>query len=552
MSRMINEIEDGELPCDQNGPQLNDECNGGSASGVILKKGPWTSAEDAILVDYVKKHGEGNWNAVQKHSGLSRCGKSCRLRWANHLRPNLKKGAFTPEEERLIAELHAKMGNKWARMAAHLPGRTDNEIKNYWNTRIKRRQRAGLPLYPPEVCLQESKESQQGRSTAGKIGDSGHNDFLQENSYQKHDTLFGSLNANQGGFPYLPEIPDISADNILLKGLGSSQHCNFMPSTLPYLKRFHDSTMPFLSSSDVARNGFYPLHHIQDYTYDKIVQSIGYHSPLDPGPSSQNSLCYSHSLSNGNSSTSKPTFEALKLELPSLQYPETDLGSWGASPPPSLLEPADVFTGTPLPTSLLESDSSSPYNSGLLEALLHQSKNLSRSKNHCSDKSSNSSTATPGERADSSTLYVYETECEDYADCVSPFGATSILNECLAVSANGNSFDELQPQTLNEKALKSESAYQALTPNSEDQDMSMLNIPQPDALLASDWYEQAPALINNHADTNDSIATLISGDDVATDYNYISAEISSPSQVWGLDSCTWNNMPGVCQMSDLP
>lgn len=91
-----------------------------SEGGVHLKKGPWTSAEDAILVDYVNKHGEGNWNAVQKHSGLSRCGKSCRLRWANHLRPDLKKGAFTPEEEQHIIELHAKLGNKWARMAAEV------------------------------------------------------------------------------------------------------------------------------------------------------------------------------------------------------------------------------------------------------------------------------------------------------------------------------------------------------------------------------------------------------------------------------------------------
>ncbi|CAI0474022.1 unnamed protein product [Linum tenue] len=71
-------------------------------------------------MEYVKKHGEGNWNAVQKHSGLSRCGKSCRLRWANHLRPNLKKGAFTQEEEQIIIELHSKMGNKWARVAAHV------------------------------------------------------------------------------------------------------------------------------------------------------------------------------------------------------------------------------------------------------------------------------------------------------------------------------------------------------------------------------------------------------------------------------------------------
>lgn len=91
--------------------------NGG---GQVLKKGPWTTTEDAILMEYVKKHGEGNWNAVQRNSGLMRCGKSCRLRWANHLRPHLKKGAFSLEEERLIVELHAKLGNKWARMAAQV------------------------------------------------------------------------------------------------------------------------------------------------------------------------------------------------------------------------------------------------------------------------------------------------------------------------------------------------------------------------------------------------------------------------------------------------
>ncbi|KAF7831297.1 transcription factor MYB97-like [Senna tora] len=120
---------------------------GGATEEVALKKGSWTAAEDAVLIEYVTKHGEGNWNAVQRNTGLARCGKSCRLRWANHLRPNLKKGAFSPEEEKLILELHAQYGNKWARMAALLPGRTDNEIKNYWNTRVKRRQRQGLPLY---------------------------------------------------------------------------------------------------------------------------------------------------------------------------------------------------------------------------------------------------------------------------------------------------------------------------------------------------------------------------------------------------------------------
>ncbi|KAI4366161.1 hypothetical protein MLD38_022075 [Melastoma candidum] len=128
--------------------------NNNSGSGVALKKGPWTAAEDAVLMEYVKINGEGNWNAVQKNTGLARCGKSCRLRWTNHLRPNLKKGSFTPEEERQIIELHSQLGNKWARMAAQLPGRTDNEIKNYWNTRIKRRIRQGLPLYPHDIVQQ--------------------------------------------------------------------------------------------------------------------------------------------------------------------------------------------------------------------------------------------------------------------------------------------------------------------------------------------------------------------------------------------------------------
>ena len=94
--------------------------NDGEEGGLTLKKGPWTAAEDAVLAEYVRTHGEGNWNAVQKNTGLARCGKSCRLRWANHLRPNLKKGAFSPEEERIIVELHAKMGNKWARMATQV------------------------------------------------------------------------------------------------------------------------------------------------------------------------------------------------------------------------------------------------------------------------------------------------------------------------------------------------------------------------------------------------------------------------------------------------
>lgn len=116
-----------------------------------LKKGPWTAEEDALLLAYVSQHGNGNWNTVQKYSGVARCGKSCRLRWTNHLRPNLKKCPLTPQEERLIIEQHALLGNRWSRISAMLHGRTDNEVKNFWNTRMKRLLRAGQPLYPPDI-----------------------------------------------------------------------------------------------------------------------------------------------------------------------------------------------------------------------------------------------------------------------------------------------------------------------------------------------------------------------------------------------------------------
>ncbi|KAK4567232.1 hypothetical protein RGQ29_003160 [Quercus rubra] len=102
-------------------------------------KGAWTKEEDERLINYIKLHGEGCWRSLPKAAGLLRCGKSCRLRWINYLRPDLKRGNFTEEEDELIINLHSLLGNKWSLIAARLPGRTDNEIKNYWNTHIKRK-----------------------------------------------------------------------------------------------------------------------------------------------------------------------------------------------------------------------------------------------------------------------------------------------------------------------------------------------------------------------------------------------------------------------------
>ncbi|GLT29785.1 hypothetical protein SLA2020_046300 [Shorea laevis] len=104
-----------------------------------LKKGPWTPEEDMKLINYIQIHGAGNWCNLPKNAGLQRCGKSCRLRWTNYLRPDIKRGRFSFEEEETIIKLHSVLGNKWSAIAARLPGRTDNEIKNYWNTHIRKR-----------------------------------------------------------------------------------------------------------------------------------------------------------------------------------------------------------------------------------------------------------------------------------------------------------------------------------------------------------------------------------------------------------------------------
>ncbi|XP_077239966.1 transcription factor MYB1-like [Tasmannia lanceolata] len=106
-----------------------------------LNRGGWTAIEDKVLIEYVKLHGEGRWRDLPKKAGLKRCGKSCRLRWLNYLRPDIKRGNISDDEEELIIRLHRLLGNRWSLIAGRLPGRTDNEIKNYWNTTLSKKVR---------------------------------------------------------------------------------------------------------------------------------------------------------------------------------------------------------------------------------------------------------------------------------------------------------------------------------------------------------------------------------------------------------------------------
>ncbi|KAJ4914111.1 myb domain protein 87 [Raphanus sativus] len=137
---------------------------------TVVKKGPWSPEEDAMLKFYIEKHGTGNnWIQLPHKIGIKRCGKSCRLRWLNYLRPNLKHGGFTNEEDYIICSLYITIGSRWSIIASQLPGRTDNDIKNYWNTRLKKKliSKQGKAIHQ-QLSLRLEPETISKRSSFGQ------------------------------------------------------------------------------------------------------------------------------------------------------------------------------------------------------------------------------------------------------------------------------------------------------------------------------------------------------------------------------------------------
>ncbi|XP_039012894.1 transcription factor GAMYB-like [Hibiscus syriacus] len=389
-----------------------------------LKKGPWMIAEDVILVDYVKKHDEGNWNAVQKHSGLSRWGKSCRLHWANHLRLDLKRGMFSPDEERHIVELHAKLGNKWARMAAELPGRTDNEIKNFWNTRIKRLQRAGLPIYPPDVYLQVNTSQEEGHNVASTPNqDSLGSNLLHSDDFEIPHVEFENLEVNQRYLSYSPELL-----NIPPKTIGPSHGCGHMlPMACPP-KHLQESVGNYISMPNQLTDFACEENHGEPYKSS---------SPYDSDFSTNDQSSFgvppgTDALLSSNFSPSEPLSGPMNMERPSYQYSDYRQDSWvnPSVPLPSVASVDSLIQSPPMKRA--KSDIFTPQNSGLLEAILYESQKLKSSK----DDSCQQSSASMLDDVTDSPLKDSRFEFEAHCDSSSPsaHSAASTLSEHTPVS----------------------------------------------------------------------------------------------------------------------
>ncbi|KAF7139865.1 hypothetical protein RHSIM_Rhsim06G0065800 [Rhododendron simsii] len=230
-----------------------------------VKKGPWSPEEDTKLKSYIEQHGTGgNWIALPQKIGLRRCGKSCRLRWLNYLRPNIKHGEFSEEEDNVICSLYISIGSRWSIIAAQLPGRTDNDIKNYWNTRLKKKL-----LGKHRKAHQPRKASSLKQGTRKGIDD--------------HSLPAVDCNANNQQ-PYWPELPVLAASMLPCSSQEPrfSDHASIRKLLMKLGGEFSDGDNPNLQ---------YPVNGISSTLQPYLVPSI---EMVSPASNDALNACTSH------------------------------------------------------------------------------------------------------------------------------------------------------------------------------------------------------------------------------------------------------------------
>ncbi|KAL5731254.1 hypothetical protein ACHQM5_004002 [Ranunculus cassubicifolius] len=470
--------------------------NGGGGS-VALKKGPWTAAEDAILIEYVRKHGEGNWNAVQKNSGLSRCGKSCRLRWANHLRPNLKKGSFSPEEERLILELHAKLGNKWARMAAQLPGRTDNEIKNYWNTRVKRRQRAGLPLYPQDIQKQTSSFHLQNN-----------------NHHHRHHS----------------HNPSSSISSMALSNQ-QTKH-SFIPPLSQFDPMSFSTSTPLLTQHNNNNSHYLPMHGFKRLRGNSMGfnnQPFSLHSPTLPQSSS---LYSSPNFSSPMQQTQSfnPQYDTNTFDFTSSSIMHHSFDTSG------LITPGSNFTvKQELPSNQMsqqENHTNTRDNSGLLDALLQEAEAMGGREQSQPRQEGLMQHHSHEDKGGGGGL-------EDFLNHHTTSNSVFNDNQARPQLGSGGQWDDASSAHSSAGGEMKKESTLDMNASVDDDDLTTLLNSIPSTMMVSDLYNEGAETSNGQSSVTD--------EDIGLDMQHLpsvtAAATTSAMDDWSLGA--WNNLPGM-------
>ncbi|CAO2833894.1 unnamed protein product [Amaranthus hypochondriacus] len=230
-----------------------------------VKKGPWSPEEDAKLKSYIEKHGTGgNWIALPQKIGLKRCGKSCRLRWLNYLRPNIKHGGFSEEEDKIILSLYVSIGSRWSIIAAQLPGRTDNDIKNYWNTRLKKKL----------LGKQRRDQQQHSRNPSNNLI---LKQEVMDNKMVNPISFTSSLYNNHNQFPFFPQLnlPNYSNSSNNFHGVSNNEDHNHT-STMKLLMKIEGDYDHTLNPNQIPfHNHHYPNIHNIDYPNNDIYTHEG-------------------------------------------------------------------------------------------------------------------------------------------------------------------------------------------------------------------------------------------------------------------------------------